>query len=95
MWNVPPDRKFSFPRGARGVAEEVSMYALFRGETQIARTYPTEREVWEAALLEGLITDVPVADEADGQVLPPGYHVEQVEENYDPQPDWKLPREIS
>jgi hypothetical protein len=71
------------------------MYALFRGKTQLARTFPTEQEVWQAALREGLITDLPVADEAGGQVLPAGYHIEQIEETYEPQPDWKLPREIS
>jgi hypothetical protein len=71
------------------------MYALFEGKTQIGGTFETEKEVWEAALIDGLVTDVPVADEAGGQVLPQGYHVERVEERYDPQPDWKLPREIS
>jgi hypothetical protein len=71
------------------------MYALFRGKTQLAKTYSTEQEVWQAALREGLITDLPVADEAGGQVLPPGYHVEQVAEDYEPQADWKLPRKIS
>ena len=38
------------------------------------------------------IADLPVADEAGGQ---PGYHVEKVDESYEPQPDWNLPREIS
>jgi hypothetical protein len=71
------------------------MYALFRGKTQLGKTYSSEKEVWEAALTEGLVSDVPVADEVGGQVLPAGYHVQQVAENYDPQPDWKLPREIS
>lgn len=71
------------------------MYALFRGTTQLGRTYSTEKEVWDAALTEGLVTDIPVADEAGGQVLPEGYRVEHVAEAYDPQPDWKLPKEIS
>jgi hypothetical protein len=71
------------------------MYALFRDKTQLGKTYSTEQEVWDAALAEGFVTDVPVADEAGGQVLPAGYHVEQIAENYDPRPDWKLPREIS
>ena len=71
------------------------MYALFEGKTQLGRTFETEKEVWEAALIDGLVTDVPVADEAGGQVLPQGYHVERVEQTYDPQPAWKLPREIS
>jgi hypothetical protein len=71
------------------------MYALFDGNKQIGSAFPSEKEAWEAALMEGLVTDVPVADEEGGQVLPSGYHVARVEEAYDPQPDWKLPREIS
>jgi hypothetical protein len=54
------------------------MYALFEGDRQIGNPFPTEKEVWEAALLEGLVTDVPVADEKSGQVVPVGYHVEHV-----------------
>jgi hypothetical protein len=71
------------------------MYALFDGRTQIGNAFPTEKEVWEAALVEGLVTDVPVADEAGGQILPRGYRVAQVEEVCSANPDWKLPREIS
>jgi hypothetical protein len=54
------------------------MYALFEGDRQIGNPFPTEKEVWEAALIEGLLTDVPVADEESGQVIPLGYHVEHV-----------------
>jgi hypothetical protein len=54
------------------------MYALFEGDRQIGNPFPTEKEVWEAALIEGLVTDVPVADEESGQVIPAGYHVEHV-----------------
>jgi hypothetical protein len=54
------------------------MYALFKGEKQIENPFPTEKEVWEAALSEGLVTDVPVADEEGGQVIPIGYHVAHV-----------------
>ena len=71
------------------------MYALFDGKTQIGSAFPTEKQVWEAALIEGLVTDVPVADEAGGQMLPKGYHVEQIEQDYQAKPDWKLPQEIS
>jgi hypothetical protein len=71
------------------------MYALFRNNTQVAGTFPTEKEVWKAALDDGLITDIPVADEKGAQVQPVGYHVERVDETYDPNPDWKLPRGIS
>ena len=44
------------------------MYALFEGDKQIGSAFPTEKEVWEAALIEGLVMDVPVADEEGGQV---------------------------
>jgi hypothetical protein len=71
------------------------MYALFEGDKQIGNAFPTEKEVWEAALIEGLVMDVPVADEEGGQVVPNGYHVAKVEESYDSRPDWKLPRDIS
>ena len=56
------------------------MYALFEGDKQIGRALPTEKEVWQAALLKGLVMDVPVADEG-GQILPRGYHVVKVQEN--------------
>jgi hypothetical protein len=42
------------------------MYALFEGDKQIGNPFATEKEVWEAALIEGLVTDVPVADEEGG-----------------------------
>ncbi|MDF0579832.1 hypothetical protein [Bradyrhizobium yuanmingense] len=71
------------------------MYALFEGNKQIGNAFPTEKEVWEAALIEGLVTDVPIADEEGGHILPAGYHVERVDETFAPRPDWKLPREIS
>lgn len=56
------------------------MYALFEGERQIGNPFATEKEVWEAALIEGLVTDVPVADEEGGPLLPAGYHVQQVDD---------------
>ncbi|HMC28489.1 MAG TPA: hypothetical protein VKM56_11920 [Verrucomicrobiae bacterium] len=71
------------------------MYALFEGDKQIGSPFPTEKEVWEAALIEGLVTDVPVADEEGGQILPHGYHVAKVEETLSPKPEWKLPRKVS
>ncbi|MBR0905335.1 hypothetical protein [Bradyrhizobium liaoningense] len=71
------------------------MYALFEGNKQIGDPFPTVKEVWEAALIEGLVTDVPVADAEGGSRLRPGYHVAQVDENFAPRPEWKLPREIS
>lgn len=60
------------------------MYALFDGERQIGNAFATEKEVWEAALIEGLVTDVPVADEEGGQLLPAGYHVQEVNEGARP-----------
>ena len=42
------------------------MYALFEGDRQIGDPFPSEKEVWEAALFEGLVTDVQVADEEGG-----------------------------
>lgn len=45
---------------------------------QAGNPFPTEKEVWEAALIEGLVIDVPVADEESGQVITAGYHVEHV-----------------
>lgn len=46
------------------------MYALFEDDRQIDDPFPAEKEVWEAALIEGLVTDVPVADEEGGELLP-------------------------
>jgi len=74
---------------------ETKMYALFEGHRQIGSPFATEKEVWEAALIEGLVTDVPVADEEGGRLLPAGYHVERLDEVCEPRPDWTLPREIS
>jgi hypothetical protein len=42
------------------------MYALFDGNKQIGSACRSKKEVWEAALIEGLVTDVPVADEEGG-----------------------------
>jgi hypothetical protein len=53
------------------------MYALFEGNKPIGNSFRTEKEVWEAALIEGLVTDVPIADEEGGQVLPNEYHVKR------------------
>ena len=60
------------------------MYALFEGDRQIGHPFATEKEVWEAALIEGLVTDVPVADEEGGQLLPAGYHVQMVDDRARP-----------
>lgn len=60
------------------------MYALFEGKRQIGNPFASEKEVWEAALIEGLVTDVPVADEEGGRLLPAGYHVQQVDETSRP-----------
>ena len=60
------------------------MYALFEGTKQIGPPFETEKEVWEAALIDGLVTDVPVADEEGGQILPKGYQIRRLEEVRDP-----------
>ena len=86
------------------------MHALFRGTTQIAGTFPSARECLKAALAEGLISEVQISEaqfrgtqvrgtqvsgESRVRILPGGYHIDRVQEPYDPQPAWKLPREIS
>ncbi|MBR0715524.1 hypothetical protein [Bradyrhizobium liaoningense] len=70
------------------------MYALFEGQRQIGSPLTTEKEVREAALIEGLVTDVPVADEEGGRILPAGY-VERLDEVCDPRAEWRLPGAIS
>ncbi|WP_245310696.1 hypothetical protein [Bradyrhizobium valentinum] len=71
-------------------------YALFNRDRQIGPGLPTEADVWKQALDSRLISDIPVADEAGGQVLPAHYHVKEIrEERCAPDPDWKLPDEIS
>ena len=72
-------------------------YALFNGDKQIGPDLPTEPEVWKHALDDRLISDVPVADEAGGQVLPARYHVKEIKmaEYCAPDPAWELPLEIS
>jgi hypothetical protein len=72
-------------------------YALFNDDKQIGPGLPSEPEVWKHALDDGLISDIPVADEAGGQVLPARYHVKEIklEECCAPDPAWELPREIS
>lgn len=80
---------------SREPSSERASYALFRGGTQLARTYSTEEQAMSAALSEGLIAEMPRAGEPGARILPPEYRIEKVEQPYEPQPDWKLPREIS
>ena len=68
-------------------AKETGGYALFHGDTQLAGTFPTEQDVLKAALAEGLVPEMQPA-EPGGQILPPGYHIENVK-HYDPQPELK------
>jgi hypothetical protein len=70
-------------------------YALFDHDERVGEPMPTELEVWKQALKAGLISDLPVADEEGGQLLPPGFHVRQIDEAFDPEPGWRLPKEIS
>jgi hypothetical protein len=76
-------------------AQETKTYALFKGGTQLTGTFPSEQETLMAALAQGLVPGMQTADQSAAQRLPADYHIEQVEEPYEPQPDWKLPREIS
>jgi hypothetical protein len=72
----------------RTVKKVIAMYGLFEGKKQIGPSFETEREVWEAALIaaliEGHVTNIPVADENGGQILPRGYSVGRIEEICDP-----------
>jgi hypothetical protein len=68
---------------------------LFDYDARVGEPMRTELEAWKQALEAGLISDLPVADEEGGEVLPPDFHVRQVDEAFDPRPDWRLPREIS
>lgn len=56
------------------------MYALFEGDTQIGRPFPTEKEVWEAALIDGLVVDAPMPDDEEDRIIPAGYHVAKVDD---------------
>jgi hypothetical protein len=79
----------------REEANEQPRFALFRGKTQLAGSFATEQDVMQAALAQGLIPEIQTADESGAQVLPAGYHIEKLEQPYEPQADWKLPPEIS
>ena len=71
-------------------------YALFNDDKQIGPGLASEPEVWKNALDHGLISDVPVADETGGQVLPARYHVKEIKlEESGPDPSHELPPEIS
>jgi hypothetical protein len=50
------------------------MYALFKGCQQIGGGFPTEKEVWEAALIDGFVVDIPMPDDED-RIIAAGYHV--------------------
>ncbi|EAQ36868.1 hypothetical protein NB311A_06958 [Nitrobacter sp. Nb-311A] len=60
------------------------LYALFDHDRRIGESAATELDAWKKALQAGLISDIPVADEQGGQVLPPGLHVKQVDEDCRP-----------
>ena len=78
------------------ISERPVPYALFDCDKQVGESLRTEADVWKQALEAGLISDLPVADEAGGQVLPVGYHVKEIrEERCKPDPRWRLPDEIS
>lgn len=70
-------------------------FALFYRDQRIGEPRPTELDAWRQALQAGLISDLPVADEEGGQVLPRGFQVRRVEETFEPDTGWRLPKEIS
>ena len=61
---------------------------LSRSMHRCSRTH--ELEAWRRALRSGMITDIPVADEQGGQVLPRGLHVKQVAEDFVPRSEWSF-----
>lgn len=63
------------------------MYALFEGDRQIGRPFSTEKEVWEAALIDGLVVDVPMPDDEEDRIVPAGYHVAKVDDLCPPRGD--------
>jgi len=63
-------------------------YALFDRDRRIGAFTATELDAWRAALQARLISDLPVADEQGGQVLPRGLHVKRVDEDF-ARPEWK------
>ena len=67
-------------------------YALFDGDKRVGEPQPTEPDVWKQALASRLIRDVPVADEAGGQVLPAGFHIKEVAEAFEPSRIGSCPR---
>jgi hypothetical protein len=84
----------SFVWGVFWIGGCLMPYALFDGDERVSEAMPTELDVWKRALEAGLISDLPVADEDGGQLLPPGFHVKQVDEAFDARAR-KLPREIT
>jgi hypothetical protein len=69
-------------------------YALFNRDERVGEVMPTELDVWKRALEVGQISDIPVADEEGGQVLPPGFHIKQIGEAYGPSPTGGSPRKF-
>ena len=55
-------------------------YALFDDNERIGDAASSELEAWRKALDLGLISDIPVADEQGGQVLPRGLTVKRMDE---------------
>ena len=70
-------------------------YALFYQDQRIGAAAPTELEAWRRALHSGLITSIPASDHRDVQVSRRGLYVKQVNEDFEPRSNWKLPTEVS
>lgn len=62
-------------------------YALFDHDRRIGDAASTELGAWENALRAGLVSDIPVADEQGGRILPSGFHVKRVDDNRPPRPE--------
>lgn len=85
--------KATLREAAKEYRSKVAAYALFRGNSQLTRTYASREEVLQAAVLEGLIPAKQGADQI--QTLPDDHSIKQVEQIYGSRPDWKHPRDIS
>jgi hypothetical protein len=62
-------------------------YALFDRDQQVGDPMPTALEVWKQALEAGLISDLPAEDEEGDQILPPGFHIKEIAEAFEPRLD--------
>jgi len=67
--------KTTLREAAKAYRSKSVAYALFRDDTQVTPTYSSKQEVFQAALLEGLIPAVQAA--ARSQTLTADYRIEK------------------